>query len=109
MDSQPTIEENMVEHLKRKYPAAARIETDLTAVLADRKSVHGEFNDHARITQELKHVMHSEKGWDGLSSVKREALEMIQHKIGRILAGNSDHADHWLDIEGYARLVRERL
>jgi hypothetical protein len=34
---------------------------------------------------------------------------MIIHKIGRIVTGNPDVPDHWLDIEGYARLVRDRL
>ena len=36
-------------------------------------------------------------------------LEMIVHKIGRILAGNPNHLDHWVDVEGYARITKERL
>ena len=29
---------------------------------------------------------------------------MILHKIGRILAGDPNHKDHWVDIAGYANL-----
>ena len=34
---------------------------------------------------------------------------MIAHKIGRILAGDPNHIDHWLDIAGYATLVAKEL
>jgi hypothetical protein len=77
--------------------------------LNERQHTHGDFTDNARVMQELKFTLRSEPGWLGLTSVQREALEMICHKIGRIVTGNSDEPDHWLDIEGYARLVRERL
>jgi hypothetical protein len=29
--------------------------------------------------------------------------------MGRILAGNPSHADHWHDIQGYAKLIEDRL
>jgi hypothetical protein len=38
-----------------------------------------------------------------------EALEMIVHKMGRIVNGNPDEVDHWVDIAGYATLVADRL
>lgn len=38
-----------------------------------------------------------------------EALEMIAHKIGRILNGDPGYADSWVDIAGYAQLVADRL
>ena len=82
---------------------------EISEMLAERKSQHGDFNDHARISQELKDVMRKELGWATLTPVQKEGLEMIQHKIARVLAGNPDHADHWTDIEGYARITRERL
>jgi len=40
---------------------------------------------------------------------QREALDMICHKIARIVNGNPDYADSWTDIAGYATLVAERL
>jgi hypothetical protein len=38
-----------------------------------------------------------------------EALDMIFHKIGRILNGDPNYADSWIDIAGYAKLVADRL
>lgn len=78
-------------------------------LLAARGKTHGDFTHHAEITQNLKCRMHRYENWDKLSNEQREALEMIMHKIGRILAGNPDHKDHWADIAGYAKLVEERL
>ena len=34
-----------------------------------------------------------------------EALHMIFHKIGRLVNGNPNHRDSWVDIAGYAQLV----
>ena len=84
----------------------------LGVLLQQRKSQHGEFRDHARITQNLKAMMLDPSGasnWNKLQAIQREALEMIVHKIGRILAGNPDHEDHWVDICGYSKLVADRL
>jgi len=40
-----------------------------------------------------------------MSASHREALEMIAHKIGRILNGDPNYADSWHDIAGYAKLA----
>ena len=85
---------------------------DLHELLKARGAQHGEFRDHARITQNLKAMMVDADGnsnWNTLSAIQRESLEMIVHKIGRILAGNPDYQDHWVDIAGYAQLVADRV
>jgi hypothetical protein len=53
--------------------------------------------------------MHSADNWTGLAPDQQEALEMIQHKIARILNGDPDYFDNWHDIAGYATLVAMRL
>jgi hypothetical protein len=53
--------------------------------------------------------MRQSSGWDHLGNEHAEALEMIAMKIARILSGNPNFADHWEDIEGYARLVSNEL
>jgi hypothetical protein len=75
------------------------------ALLDDRQRTHGEFAVHARITQEIKAIMHASPNWAGLPLTHREGLEMIAHKIGRALAGDYTFADHYADMQGYARLV----
>ena len=44
-----------------------------------------------------------------LKADQQEALDMIAHKIGRIINGDPDYADSWDDIAGYAKLVGDRL
>ena len=33
---------------------------------------------------------------------------MIAHKIARIICGNPNHLDHYIDIVGYAQRIIER-
>jgi predicted GTPase len=80
-------------------------------ILAERGKRYGTFEGHAKITQTLKVYMqrHNRDKWDCLTDDQREALEMIAHKIGRILNGDPDYEDSWRDIAGYAQLVADRL
>lgn len=77
--------------------------------LAERETRYGKFTDHAEITQNIKAAMVSSKNWKDLSKDKKEALEMIAHKIGRILNGDPEYLDSWHDIVGYAKLVEDSL
>lgn len=77
-------------------------------LLVERQKTHGSFDDHARITQSIKGEMEAETiAWENLSDQHKEALHMIVHKIGRILAGDPNFHDHWDDIAGYAKLGSE--
>lgn len=82
---------------------------NVNTTLEERGSRYGRFDTHADITQELKDVMRKNPGWAGLSPAQRESLEMIAHKIGRILNGDPNYADSWHDIAGYASLVDKLL
>lgn len=77
--------------------------------LKQRGQQYGDFSEHARITQNIKDAMKDSPNWDELSPAMKESLEMISHKIGRILNGNPEYADSWHDISGYATLVEETL
>lgn len=68
--------------------------TDIDQILTDRGSRYGEFEGHAGVTQTLKRTMRSHPNWKRLSDHHREALEMIQHKIGRILNGDPTYRDN---------------
>ena len=81
------------------------------ALLAERELTYGSFSGQAQIAQELKHVAYNlarDRGTT-LIATQNEALDMIFHKIGRILNGNPDHVDNWIDIAGYAKLVADDL
>ena len=85
--------------------------TTVDQILTERKSSHGNFTDHARITQNLKRVIDEEligrmlRQQAPLSYTQKEAVDMILHKIGRVIAGDASFDDHWIDIEGYAKIA----
>ena len=81
----------------------------LEETLKDRGDKYGRFIDHAMTTQYIKGVMQKQAKWNYLAPDQKEALEMIAHKIGRILNGDPNYEDSWHDIAGYAELVSKRL
>lgn len=83
--------------------------TQIADILQERGSRYGSFVGHADITLRLKRQMQQSPKWDALADDQIEALHMIAHKIGRILNGDPNYADSWVDIAGYAKLVADRL
>jgi len=79
------------------------------ATLAERGKRYGDFSVHASIAQGLQDGMRAAAGWHRLTSDKKQALTVIADKIARILSGDPNYADNWHDIQGYAKLVEERL
>lgn len=96
---------------KRKPARKKPTTTDVGAVLDARAKRYGPFISHAAITQLLKGTMNNylEAYGKTLMPDQKEALDMIFHKIGRILNGDPNYADSWTDIAGYATLVADRL
>lgn len=90
--------------------------TDAAQLTNERSKTHGKFSDHARCTQRLKDVIQSEltiRGGSGpherLTPQHVEAIHMILHKIGRIVAGDARFQDHWDDIAGYAHIANKKF
>ena len=76
--------------------------------LDERGDRYGDFTGHAEVTQNLKEMMRAHAKWNKLPKTHKEALDMIQHKIGRILNGDPNYEDNWHDIAGYAVLSEQR-
>jgi len=72
---------------------------------------YGKFIEGAEVMQMLKRVVQNALSNRDkvLAHDQAESIDMIIHKIGRIINGNPDVVDHWLDIAGYAKLVADRL
>lgn len=83
--------------------------SDIEATLAERGTRYGEFDENARITQAVKTAVVSGRHWTRLDDDMKEALEMVAHKISRIVNGDPQYIDNWTDIIGYTRLVEKRL
>lgn len=95
------------ESLLPKPPVAEPDSVD--ADLDGRMKRYGVFAGQAKISQSLKIAMWEAPSWHLLPEDMREALEMVQHKVARILNGDPQYADNWHDIAGYARLVERRI
>lgn len=78
-------------------------------ILDQRGKQYGSFLSHAEITQQFKAILHDSVSYDEMEADELEAIEMILHKIARLINGNPHHVDSWVDIAGYATLVSDRL
>lgn len=85
------------------------VNSGIDKTLSERGNRYGNFTEHARITQNIKRAMADSPNWQTISDDKRESLEMLAHKIGRILNGDPEYADSWHDIIGYTKLVEDTL
>lgn len=83
--------------------------SDIEATLAERGSTYGDFREQGRITQNLKRAMYDSPNWWSLPSYMREGLDMVQHKVSRILNGDPYYDDNVHDIIGYVKLMQDRM
>jgi len=85
--------------------------SNVDTILDSRAKDYGKFIQGAQIMQMIKRIVHTytEMRDTQLAFDQREALDMIVHKMGRIINGNPDKVDSWRDIAGYATLVADRL
>lgn len=78
-------------------------------IIRERSENYGPFDGVAILSQSLKSVMSSHENWALMRPDEREALEMIAHKMARIINGNAAYKDSWNDISGYAKLVADKI
>ena len=98
------IQKNPVE-----VPQTAPTPLSLGEILLERGKEYGSFDEHARITQNIKAAYKDSPNWHKLTPAMKESLEMNAHKVGRILNGNMNNKDSWADIQGYTKLVSDLL
>jgi hypothetical protein len=85
--------------------------SDIDETLDERAQDYGKFKDGAALMQGIKRLLadHARVHNKTFADDQWEALEMIVHKMARIVNGNPDKVDSWTDIAGYAKLVADRL
>ncbi|OCR88100.1 hypothetical protein CFT13S00388_02740 [Campylobacter fetus subsp. testudinum] len=76
-------------------------------ILKDREETHGDFSDVARYSFDLSDIFRFSPNYaaGNLSKVQMVGIEMILHKLSRIMCGNPNEIDHYKDIQGYAELI----
>lgn len=82
---------------------------DLLKDRGERYNLNGSYYDHAKLTQEMKELMRNHPGWETLQPDMMESLDMIVHKIARVINGCPTYKDNWMDIMGYSKLVADSL
>ena len=90
------------------WKAEGEADTDVDVILDERAATYGSFEDVAGCAQEIKNAIRICNNSE-LDDDQIEALDMIASKIARIVNGNPNHIDSWIDIAGYATLVADRL
>jgi hypothetical protein len=77
-------------------------------ILEARASRYGDFIDNATIAQAMKMAAIG-KAWIDMDADAQESIDMICTKISRIVTADWRYVDNWRDIEGFAKLVADRL
>lgn len=74
--------------------------------IPNRDQQHGGIQAVGELSQTIKHAIRQQgRNYHLLTPAEREALDMIAHKIARLLSGDSSDPDHWRDIAGYAHTI----
>lgn len=100
------VKKELYPHLYGTHAPSSDMKKD---ILEERQETHGDFAWVAEISQELKDYFRQKASWYDLTYVQREALDNMAQKTARIFAGDPNFADHWVDIQGYAKLAEKEI
>lgn len=81
----------------------------IKTTLAEREKTYGDYEKVALISQVIKDILKEGEQYIYLKAYQLESLDMIANKLARIVNGDPKYRDSWHDIEGYARLVSDKL
>jgi hypothetical protein len=82
--------------------------SQVNKVLEERGSRYGEFHDLAIISQTIKDMYYLNQN-ENVTPAMDEAMEMIIHKLARIINGDQRYRDNFIDIQGYCQLYLDEL
>lgn len=83
--------------------------SEINKVLAERGANYGDFAFVAFRSQQIQNHLRIHDPEKQYTPTQREALQMIASKLARIVTGNPEHRDSWIDIAGYAKLVADSI
>ena len=81
--------------------------TEVRSTLDERGSRYGDYLDNANLTQDLYHIIARQN--DNLRPFELETIHMVCHKCARILCGDPNYLDNYVDINGYIQLMLDIL
>ena len=82
---------------------------NINDTLKEREGRYGSFGTFSMISQDLKKITgyYIDRQQCNLSDPHKEAIDMILHKLSRIINGDPHYKDNWHDIAGYAKLAED--
>lgn len=99
--------------MSKSTPGMRPIITPLTNSVANtlksRGKVRGDFAEDARIAQGIKQLFRSGQSWARMNDTQREAADQMAIKLARAVNGDPSDPENWHDIQGYGKLVEDRL
>ena len=78
-------------------------------ILRERQGTHGNFSDGAKFVQAVMRAAMAAPMWAATTDVQRECIHHIAQKLQRIVCGDPNFRDHWIDISGYANIAANHL
>lgn len=78
---------------------------DVDALIEERSNTHGDYMVNSEITWTIKEALHRGAHYDSMHPAMKETLDMVAHKMHRIVNGDPFFKDHWVDMTGYPHLV----
>jgi len=77
-------------------------------VIEERSKIYGDFNDIAEVSQKIKDMYYVNNAQE-LDSIINEGVDMVIHKLSRVICGGSRYVDNFRDIQGYCQLIIDYL
>lgn len=86
-----------------------KLENEVQLVVSARDSSYGGFSGISKTCQSFKDLARNCPSWSSLAPCEKEGIDMIFHKITRILYAPNKIRDSWVDIGGYVRATLQAL
>lgn len=77
----------------------------LETTLNDRDARYGGFDEFSETCQKIKSIIYNSPGYEKMNPLQKESMDMVAHKLTRIIMGDPNYLDSWQDLAGYAQLV----
>ncbi|WP_104761450.1 DUF6378 domain-containing protein [Helicobacter cetorum] len=81
----------------------------IKSVLDERAKQYGSYKSMAELDTKFKEVLRSHRNFKDLPDEIKLSLEMILHKVSRVVNGDFNHRDNFIDIKGYSELALRSL
>lgn len=79
-------------------------QNNIDSILSERQSQYGCYEDVAKTTRDILKALRI-GNYENMPAPHQEALHMIASKMARLVHGDANHLDSWVDIGGYSKLI----